>query len=329
MQVAEGILWMRLPLPLRLDHVNVYALDEGESWTLIDTGMDTAKSRDVWTTLLQGPLGGKPVGRVVVTHHHPDHVGLAGWFQTAHGADLQMSRAAWLTARALILDEQKRPTRASLEFARAAGADAHWLDKRAAERPFNMCDIAAPLDQGFTRLRAGDVVRLGGRDWQVRLSEGHAPEHVTLWSRDDALVIAADQVLPTITPILGLYPTEPSADPVGDYLASLAELRPHATADQLVLCGHKLPFIGLADRLDALDREHRATLAKLRGFLKEPKTATACFPILFRSIIDDENYTLALSETMACLTHLLHAGAVRRYRRGGDGVWLWERTSHG
>ena len=142
-EVAQGVLWMRLPLPMKLDHVNVYALDEGDSWTIVDTGFDSRKSRGIWQDLLAGPLGGKPVSRVIVTHHHPDHIGLAGWFQSEHGAELWMTRTAWLMGRMLQLDTQEAATPETLAFWRSAGMDAAIIEERAQERPFNFSDVGS------------------------------------------------------------------------------------------------------------------------------------------------------------------------------------------
>lgn len=183
-EVDEGLLWIRLPLPMALDHVNVYALDDGDGWTLVDTGFDSRKSRAIWEALLAGPLASKPVRRLVVTHHHPDHIGLAGWFQT-RGAELVTTRTAWLYARMLTLDEQDRPVPQQMAFWRAAGMESGLLAKRAAERPFNFCDVVAPMPLGFTRIVEGDTIKAGGRHWRIRCGDGHAPEHATLWSEAD------------------------------------------------------------------------------------------------------------------------------------------------
>ena len=120
-EVADGILWLRQPLPMKLDHVNIYALDDGDSWCIIDTGMHTRKSVAMWEKALAGPLGGKPVSRVIVTHHHPDHVGNAGWFQSEFDAELVTTRTAWLFARMLSLDVQSIPVPETLSFWRSAG----------------------------------------------------------------------------------------------------------------------------------------------------------------------------------------------------------------
>ncbi len=323
-EVADGVLWLRLPLPMALDHVNCLALDEGDGWTVVDTGLDTSKTRAIWESLLAGPLGGRPVRRVIVTHYHPDHIGLAGWFQE-RGADLWTTRTSWLFARMLTLDEQPLPRPETLAFWRAAGMDADLLARRVGERPFNFCDVVAPLPLGYRRIRAGEVLSIGGRDWQVRCGDGHAPEHATFWSRSDDLVIGGDQLLPSISPNLGVYATEPGADPVGEWLDSCRAFLPHARPDQLVLPGHKLPYRGLPLRLGQMIANHEGALARLEAFLAEPRTACGCFPALYRREIGEAEYGLAMVEAVGHLNHLLKAGRVRRWRRD-DGAWLWQRS---
>jgi glyoxylase-like metal-dependent hydrolase (beta-lactamase superfamily II) len=319
--VAPGILWMRLPLPMALDHVNVYALDDGDSWTLIDTGFASRKSRAIWQALLAGPLAGKPVARVIVTHHHPDHIGLAGWF-VAQGAQLLCTRTAWLMARMLVLDEQATPPPETLAFYTRAGMDADELARRQAERPFNFADCVAPLPLGFQRLAEGDRIRMGGRDWDIRLGQGHGPDHATFWSRDDALVIGGDQLLPGISPNLGVYPTEPDADPVGEWIAACQRFQPHARDDQLVLGGHKLPFTGLPLRLRQMIDNHQSALTRLLAHLQSPRSAGECFAPLYRREIGQAEYGLALVEAVGHLNHLYRTGRVARMLRD-DGAYVF------
>lgn len=322
-EVAKGVLWMRLPLPMKLDHVNVYALDEGDSWTVIDTGFDAASTRAIWEKLLAGPLGGRPVSRVVVTHHHPDHMGLAGWFQSVHGADLWTTRTAWLFSRMLTLDTQDAPAEETLAFWRASGMDAGIYAKRKTERPFNFADVVYKMPLGFRRIRQDDVIRMGGRDWDVHIGNGHSPEHATFWSRDDNLVIAGDQILPSISPNIGVYATEPEADPVADWLEACERLAPLAREDHLVLGGHKLPFTGLPTRMRQLIDNHHGALARLLEHLALPATGGECFPPLFKRPIGEAEYGLALVEAVAHLSHLFQSGAVTRKMRP-DGVWEWQ-----
>jgi len=325
-EIADGILWIRLSMPLGLDHVNVYALREPNGWTVIDTGLDTKLNRREWAAIIKDDLRGDPILRVVVTHHHPDHVGLAGWFM-AQGAELLMTRTAWLTARMLTLDEEPTPSPEAVSFWRGAGMDEALLSKRLDNRPFNFCDTVYPLPLGFTRLEEGAVHRLGGCDWVVHLGQGHAPDHATLWCQDAPLVLAGDQLLPSISPNLGVYPTEPMADPVAEWLESCARFETMAREDHLVLPGHKLPYHGLPARLAQLSDNHHGALARLREHLRaEPRTAVDCFAPLFKRQIDEATYGLAMVEAVAHLNHLYHLGEVAR-EMDARGAWVWQLRS--
>ncbi|MRX49777.1 MBL fold metallo-hydrolase [Paracoccus sp. S-4012] len=306
---------------MKLDHVNVYALADEDGWTVVDTGFDTSPTREAWQALLDGPLAGRPVARVLATHSHSDHIGLAGWFQ-AQGAALLVSRTAWLTARMLWLDVQERPVPEQLAFWRMAGMDEALMATRQAERPWNAVDVCHSLPLGYTRLREGATLRLAGRDWTVRMGEGHAAAHATLWT--DAVVLGGDQLLPSISPNLGVYPTEPEADPVGDWLESCARLGSHATETQLVLPGHGLPFTGLPMRLAQLIENHTAALDRLAAALaEEPRTAAGCFGILYRRRIGAGEYGLALVEAVAHVNRLRREGRAREVGRTESGAILW------
>ncbi|GLT09338.1 MBL fold metallo-hydrolase [Sulfitobacter porphyrae] len=323
-EVAPGVLWLRMPLPMKLDHVNIYALDEGDSWTIIDTGFSSKKSKAIWAEALAGPLGGKPVSRVVVTHHHPDHVGLAGWFQTEHGAELVTTRTAWLTARMLTLDTQEVAPAETLSFYRQSGMHSELLEKRSNDRPFNFADVVDPMPLGYTRIRQDDTIVMGGRTWDVHIGNGHAPEHATFWSRDDNLVIAGDQILPSISPNVGVYATEPMADPIGEWLEACERLAPLARADHLVLGGHKLPFTGLPKRMEQLIENHHGALKRLMDFIATPRSASECFPPLFKRKIGEGEYGLALVEAVAHLSHLYQTGHATRALRQQDGAWVYQ-----
>ncbi len=315
--VAPGIEWVRLPLPMKLDHVNCWLLDEADgSVTVIDTGFASELTRGLWTQALRG----RRVSRVIVTHHHPDHVGLAGWFQE-QGAELWMSRVAWLMARMLHLDDQERPAPETVDFWRACGMDADILARRMDERPVNFADMLAPMPLGYRRLEEGATIAMGGRDWTVRLDGGHAPDHATFWCPHEDIVLGGDQLLPSISPNLGLYATEPDADPVGDWIAACERLMAFATPEQLVLPGHKLPYRGLPLRLRQLVDNHHGALDRLEAHLAEPRAAGDCFAPLFKRQIGGGEYGLALVEAAAHCRHLVHRGRATRERC--NGAWLY------
>lgn len=324
-EVADGILWFRLPLPMKLDHVNVYALREKDGWTIIDTGFASNRSRKVWQTLMAGPLGGHPITRLIVTHHHPDHIGLAGWFQEEFGTELWTTRTAWLFARMLTLDKHDVQKAETLLHYRSGGMDPAIYEQRVTDRPFLFSDVVAPMPLGFKRIQESQVIKIGGRSWDIRMGNGHAPEHATFWCRDEAIVLAGDQILSSISPNIGVYATEPEADPLAEWLEACERLTPFAREDHLVLPGHKLPFVGLPARMRALIENHHSALVRLENHLAEPRTAAECFTILFKRPIGEGEYGLALVESMAHLNHLFHLKKVTRHRRDDD-AWIWQRV---
>ncbi|MCH2077107.1 MAG: MBL fold metallo-hydrolase [Rhodobacteraceae bacterium] len=310
-EVASGVLWLRFPLPMALDHVNLYAFDEGDSWTLVDAGMRWPKGLEAWDALVEGPLQGKPISRLICTHHHPDHVGLAGRLQRA-GAELLMTRVAWLTARMLVLDVEAEYPAETVAFYKRAGMAEKVLEKRLKERPFNFADMVDPMPLGYTRLSEGDTISFGGREWDVRLGSGHASDHATFWSKADDLVITGDQVLPGISPNIGVYPTEPEADPVSDWIASCERLSAFATDDVLVLPGHKRPFHGLPLRLRQLIDNHHGVLGRLLAHLETPSSAGETFTPIFKREIKGGEYGLALVEAFAHCQHLYFTDQANR-----------------
>jgi glyoxylase-like metal-dependent hydrolase (beta-lactamase superfamily II) len=324
-EVADGVLWMRMPLPMKLDHVNVYALREADGWTVVDTGFNSKRSRELWDKLMAGPLEGRPVTRVIVTHHHPDHVGMAGWLQRDHGAELWTTRTAWLFARMLTLDKHEVQKEETLAHYRAGGMAPEIYAARVEDRPFLFSDVVADMPLGFRRLQEGETIEMGGRQWDVRMGNGHAPEHATFWCRDEPLLISGDQILSSISPNIGVYATEPDADPVAEWLEACERLSAFAREDHLVLPGHKLPFTGLPARMRQLIDNHHGALERLLKHLDTPKTAAECFVPLFKRQIGEGEYGLALVESMAHLNHLFHLGQVTRHR-DETGAWIWSRA---
>jgi glyoxylase-like metal-dependent hydrolase (beta-lactamase superfamily II) len=186
------------------------------------------------------------------------------------------------------------------------------LDKRAKGKPFNFADTVHPLPLGFHRIKEGDEITMGKLTWDIRIGNGHAPEHATFWCRDDDIVISGDQIISAISPNLGVYATEPEADPVGEWLEACERLSQHAKQTHVVLSGHKLPFLGLPHRMQHLIDNHHHALDRLVEYIETPKCATDCFPALFKRKIGEGEYGLALVESVAHLNHLYVAGRAKR-----------------
>jgi glyoxylase-like metal-dependent hydrolase (beta-lactamase superfamily II) len=316
-EIAPGILWFRMPLPFGLDHINLWALDAGDGWALVDTGVNMPRTRGYWEALLAGPLAGKPVTRVIVTHYHPDHLGLAGWLCERTGVPLEIARTEYLLARTLTLDVRAAPPEEAVAFSIRAGWPEEAVDTMRAKPWGSFHKIVYPLPAGFKRIRDGDVLTIGTRQWTVVTGRGHAPEHSCLVS-DDGIMISGDQVLPRITSNVSVYPTEPYADPLGDWLESIKRLR-QIDPNVLVLPAHNEPFFGLHTRLDQLDEDHADKLEKLEAFCAEPRTAFESFATLFRKPIGESDYGIATGEAFAHLHWLEERGKVRRLT-GSDGV---------
>ena len=320
-EVATGVLWMRLSMPIALNHINVYAVEDGDGWAVIDTGLNIPDSRDRWEAMLAGPLGGRPVTRVVCTHMHPDHIGLAGWLCDRFAAPLVMTRLEYVTGRMLLADTGQPAPEAGAAHYRAAGWDEGQIETY--RREYGQFGRAvSPMPSGYVRMREGDRLRLGGHDWRVVLGEGHSPEHACLWRKADGVVLGGDQILPKISSNVSVWPTEPDADPLGDWLESLERMKTVFPDDVLVLPSHGEPFRGVQARLDALIRGHETALKRLERSLETPKRAVDVFPALFARVVGDGVRGMATGEALAHLNYLLKRGRITRSRdRAGVDWW--------
>jgi glyoxylase-like metal-dependent hydrolase (beta-lactamase superfamily II) len=320
-EVAAGVLWMRLPMPMALDHINLWAIADGDGWTIIDAGLRTPPSIKGWEAALAGPLGARPVRRVLCTHMHPDHIGLAGWLCERFDAPLLMSRLEYVTARMLMAETGQTAPPDGARFYRAAG----WSEDQIARwrEGYGLFGRAvAPLPQSFVRVSEGDVLRIGGDDWRIVVGSGHSPEHLCLWREVDGVFIAGDQILPRISSNISVWPTEPMADPLGDWLASLDRLKGLLPEDLLVLPSHGEPFRGVQPRLEALIRGHRASLRRLERTLRKPSRATDVFSALFARPVGDGLLGMATGEALAHLHYLAGEGRAVA-TRDADGVDWW------
>ena len=323
-EVADGVLWLRMPIPFQLDHINLWLLREDDGWTVIDTSVNEPISKGHWRTVLETYLGGKPVKRVLVTHLHPDHVGLAGWLCHKFDAPLLMSRTDYLMCRMLVMDTGKEAPAEGVDFYRAAGFSDESLEAYR-KRFGGFGRGVSRLPQAYIRLQEGDELSIGGRQWRIVVGRGHAPEHLCLWCPEDRLFISGDQILPRISSNVSVFPTEPNGNPLQEWLDSCSRLRDLLPEDTLILPAHNIPFLNVRKRLQDLIDDHELGMQKLMDLLEEPMAATKCFPALFRSRITAGNYLAATGESLAHLNCLMARGDVVR-ERGADGIDLYRRA---
>lgn len=305
-EVAPGLLWLRLPLPLALNHVNLWLIDEGNGWTLIDAGYGDDRSRAIWQSLLDGFLADKPIRRIIATHFHPDHIGLAGWLAERLDVPVLASRTEWLQARLLALDTSDGYVAAGRAYDEAAGLDPAAIAMRA-ERGNRYRLVAHPPPASFVRLAASDTIDLGGSDWRILIGEGHSPEMLTFFSPDRNILIAADQVLPRISPVVAVWPPMPDEDPLADFLRSLGQYL-ELPEDCLVLPSHDAPYEGLHDRVRSLIRHHHERLEETLAAVAEPATLAELMPRLFRRKLDAHQLGFAMGEALSHVNHLLRQG---------------------
>lgn len=317
-EIAHGIHWLRMPLPFRLDHINLYLLRDGDGWVIVDTGVRGEDSLNTWTRVFDTLFKSAPVHRVIATHMHPDHVGQAGWLVRHFDVELWMTRTEFLMCQMLAADGPSDVPQDALRFYQRAGFDQHQLDVYGQRFGF-FGSLIESLPAGYRRLRDGDTLTIGEFEWEVIVGRGHSPEHACLYCQQRKLLLSGDQVLPRISSNVSVFPTEPLANPLDEWLASCAMLRERLPADTLVLPSHNEPFAGVHARLDALIAEHEEGLEALRALCASPQRVVDVFPALFRREIGDSTLMLATGESLAHLNYLLCRGDLV-VERGSDGV---------
>jgi glyoxylase-like metal-dependent hydrolase (beta-lactamase superfamily II) len=318
--VAPGIKWLRMPLPFRLDHINLYLLEDDKGWTVVDAGIGLDRTRELWQGVLDGALDGKPVTRVIVTHFHPDHMGNAHWLTERCGVDLWCSQAEWLMAQLAWRTGGQLEKRLAY-YERNGVGETHLATLRGREHHY--LRVVPSVAPSFYGMRDGDALTIGERTWEALTVFGHSPEQVILYSREAGILISGDQVLPKITTNVSVWPDQPLGNPLRLYLESLERFRGMADAT-LVLPSHGLPFQGLQGRLSRLRSHHDERLGQALAALGEPKTGADVLPILFSRELDEHQFGFAFGETLAHLHYLEWQGrAVRMI--GEDGLHRFQR----
>jgi len=324
MSVADGIRWLRMPLPFLLGHINIWLLEDADGWAVVDTGICTSDSKDIWQQTIARDMGDKPIRHVVVTHLHPDHVGCAGWLTDKFDIDLWMTRDEYLLCRVLVADTGRAAPDEGVNFYHAAGFPPESLHKY--KEMFGMFGkYVAAMPESYKRLIDGEMLTFAGNTWEVLIGRGHSPEHACFYDADRSLFIAGDQLLPTISSNVSVYPTEPGANPLRDWIASLKKIKSRLPEDVLVFPAHGKPFRGAHGRLDALLEEHLDGLSALLDFCAEPRRAVDVFPALFKGNITNSNLIMATGESISHLNYLIDDGNLVA-EADADGV-TWYRQA--
>ena len=318
-EVAPGIIWLRLALPFRLDHVNVYLLEDGDGYAVVDTGIGDEPTTAHWQTLLDGPLRSRPVTKVIVTHFHSDHAGMAGWLCRTTGAPLLMSQTEYLTSLVLRLDPEALEAEPYRSFYLNHGLAPDTTAKLLAHG-HHYLRMLTGLPPTFRRLIAGETLQIGQRRFEVLSGGGHSPEQIMLYCEADHILLAADQIMARISPNISVQAMDPDGDPLGIYIRSLSNLKATLPEDVLVLPGHNLPFYGLHRRVDELLAHHVSRCDAIEAACAESAlTSAELVPVVFRRVIDDPHQMgFSFSEALAHVNYMERQGrlvyADGRYR---------------
>jgi glyoxylase-like metal-dependent hydrolase (beta-lactamase superfamily II) len=302
-EIWPGVLWIRLSLPYRLNHVNVYLIDDGNGWALIDTGLGDAKTEEVWKNLFTGVLD-RALTRIIVTHYHPDHVGMAGWIAQHFNIPVYMSETEYLMSRNIQLDPGALEAEHYLNFYMNHGLDADEA-RRLVTQGHSYLKIVRALPPTFRRLCAGDELPIGKRKFLTLTGAGHSPEQVFLYCESEKIFLSADQVLNRISPNVSVSAVDPDGDPLGLYLRSLMAIAACIPDDVLVLPGHDMPFYKLHGRIAELIAHHdqRCDLI-IKACRTSPKSVAELVPYIFHRNLGPHETGFAFSEVLAHVNYL-------------------------
>lgn len=328
MEVAPGVFWVRMPLPFSLQWINLWLIDDGDrGWTIVDTGMPLEDTKTAWRKIFSEKLDGRPVWRVIVTHMHPDHIGNAGWLSRKFpDSEFWISRLEYISCRMLVADTGREAPEAGTDFYHQAG----WSDTQIATYRARFGGFGrgvSRLPDAYRRLEDEDCFEMAGRNWRVIMGSGHSPEHSCLFCEDLNIVISGDQLLPKISSNVSVFPTEPDANPLQDWLESCEKLKASLPEDVLVLPAHNEPFRGAQARLDHLIKGHGVALKRLKQRLTQsPRRVVDVFPAIFGRKIDDDVVSMATGEAIAHLNYLIATGEAQKNKDEDGVVWYSARA---
>jgi glyoxylase-like metal-dependent hydrolase (beta-lactamase superfamily II) len=334
--LRPGVMWVRMRLPFALDHINLWLLDDEidgrRGWTLIDTGITSSETRAAWETIFDTALEGRPLLRVISTHFHPDHVGLAWWL--AQGGDRRRWNAPlWMTATEYSIARYLTQARAdtngesmALHFRRHGLTDPGVLDQIRMRGGGHYPKLVPAMPLAYRRIMDEEQIAIGPhggkRVFRVIVGHGHAPEHASLFCAEDRLLVSGDMVLPRISTNVSVPDVEPEGNPLSQYLRSLDHYL-MLPSDTLVLPSHGKPFTGLHRRVTQQHEHHQARLDEVLAACIQPQAAADIVPVLFRRELDQHQLTFAFGEALAHLHALWYEGKLAR-ALGADGIFRFQ-----
>ncbi len=312
-EVAEGVFWLRMSLPMSLDHINLYLLEGQTGWTVVDTGIRGAETSALWQTIFDHCLDGKPIDQIICTHMHPDHTGQAGFISEHFRAPLLMSYGEYYQARMMNYSMQEKGSWHMSDFFLRGGISQALMDAMSEARSnFAPEPDDLPMPRSYKRLKDGDQITIGKTTWDIIVGSGHSPEHVCLYSRAQRLLLSGDQILPIITSNVSVHPTEPEADPMSEWLASHEKFRALIPEETLILPAHNEPFYGVGERLDELTAHHEHRMDIVLEGCSQPTVAIDLLPALFERKLENHTLFMALGEAIAHIHCLMNRGQVSR-----------------
>jgi glyoxylase-like metal-dependent hydrolase (beta-lactamase superfamily II) len=311
-EIVPGVFWLRMPLPMALDHINLYLLEDHNGWWIVDTGIAIGPTQQLWEQVFSDHLQGKPVKAVIATHYHPDHTGMAGWLCERWRVPFYMTQGEYLSGLCFSRTQQEHFTWTSEQHLQRSGYSAQQV--AAARQGFTgFGSYIKPMPTAYRRLLDGGGLTINGNRWRVVVGSGHSPEHACLYCGALNILISGDQVIPRITSNISVMGTEPEANPLKDWLNSHEKFLASLPADALVLPAHNTPFYGLHERLRFLIEHHEDHLLALEeACLSDSPRAMDLLPVLFKRELDDSQIGLALGECIAHLNFLLQRGQIER-----------------
>lgn len=319
-EIAPGVLWLRLKLPFRLNHVNIYLLEDGDGFAMVDTGFGNDATIAAWNELFDGALAGVSISRVIVTHAHPDHLGLAGWMVQRFQCPFHMSQIEYLQG----VYHQHRRTEERVEnsrrFFRRHGMD-DSITGQLLGRGQDYLKKTVPMPACYQRISHGDRITIGAREFEVITGAGHSPDQVMLYCAGDNLFLSADQVLSKISPNVSVWAHEPNENALGAYLRSLRHLADTLPDDVLVLPGHGVPFYGVKTRIAQLSSHHDERCDMIAEACRATAmTSAQLVPVVFHKHVLDAHQTgFAAGELIAHVNYMLAEGRLKS-AAGADGI---------